>query len=423
MSSIARPSAAEFRRGGWIPASEKVLRDYILKLILLARKRRDGGETLLPKVQEFKDFIETDAVVFTGFIRMFEGATDPPTDYSELITMLNEIFREAPSFGSLGPPVYMVMAQNMNTQGGFSAYTKAILNQHFKEMFTTWVSYLNSEDSCSVLDDNEGGWFSAPALEALMLEYDGRTFAQVFICEPDEPHYGFKSFEDFFNRRYRAPEIDRPTGPIDDLSLISAPTESTIYAYQKYVHLSDELFIKDESYSLIHLLANDPYASEFVDGSVIQGFLNTTGYHRWHAPVNGTIKKIVDVPGTYFAQAPSTLGSKIPPPESDELPPYLKSLRYFANTATRQLIFIEADNTALGLVCFISIGMTEVSSCEATVRVGQHVLRGDELGMFHFGGSSSALVFRRAANVQVDATYSVPGAFLRINHPDRKSVV
>ncbi len=44
-------------------------------------------------------------------------------------------------------------------------------------------------------------------------------------------------------------------------------------------------------------------------------------------------------------------------------------------------------------MCFIGVGMAEVSTCTLSVEAGQPVNAGDELGMFHFGGSSHALVF------------------------------
>jgi phosphatidylserine decarboxylase len=331
-----------------------------------------------------------------------------------MLLMFNDIFRKAPEFGSVGPPMYMIMARVMNTQGGFSAFTKQSLNYHFKKMMQTWELYLLSPDSTSTLNANEGGWFSDKAIEQIMEFYGrDRTFEDVFICDPSAPvAWGYTSYEDWFTRRYRNVDFDRPTQEIQDLRLISAACESALYAIKTNVKRSDELFIKDEAYSLVHLLANDASVDSFVGGTVIQSFLNTTGYHRWHAPVNGTILKIVDVPGTYFAQAPSTLGDETP---EGELPPYLRSLTYFANTATRQLIFIKADNEKIGLMCFIAIGMTEISSCEATVYEGQHVMRGHELGMFHFGGSSCVLLFRKEANVRVGKEFSEPGVHLPIN--------
>lgn len=43
--------------------------------------------------------------------------------------------------------------------------------------------------------------------------------------------------------------------------------------------------------------------------------------------------------------------------------------------------------------------MVEVSGCRNMVKEGQHVEKGELLGMFEFGGSSHALVFDRRAKL------------------------
>ncbi|KAH0251113.1 hypothetical protein KCU91_g19340, partial [Aureobasidium melanogenum] len=72
---------------------------------------------------------------------------------------------------------------------------------------------------------------------------------------------------------------------------------------------------------------------------------------------------------------------------------------YLSALATRAIIFIEADNPAIGLMAFIGIGMDEVSTCEITVKEGDHVKKGQETGMFHFGGSSHCLLFRKGVKL------------------------
>jgi phosphatidylserine decarboxylase len=47
----------------------------------------------------------------------------------------------------------------------------------------------------------------------------------------------------------------------------------------------------------------------------------------------------------------------------------------------------------------MGIGMTEVSTCDITVKEGQHVKKGDEIGMFHFGGSSHCVLFRKGVEL------------------------
>jgi len=47
----------------------------------------------------------------------------------------------------------------------------------------------------------------------------------------------------------------------------------------------------------------------------------------------------------------------------------------------------------------VFIGMDEVSSNEITVKEGDTIKKGDQLGMFHFGGSSHCLLFRKGVEV------------------------
>jgi phosphatidylserine decarboxylase len=421
MAPTIRPSVAAFQRFGWLPASKEVYDEFMTDLSTRACNRTFDA-TLLPSIQNFKEFIENDATVYQEFVRMFEGVDESPKNYIELLNMFDDIFRKAPYYGDLGPPMYMIMARIMNTQGGFSAFTKDNLNLHFKTLFQTWATFLSSKDSRYVLVNKtfsmDGktyhGWFTDNALAGLMAQFHSeRKFEEVFICDPSAEYHGYTSYDDFFNRKFRAIHIDRPiAGGVDVTTVVGSPCEAMFYHRQENLNMQDDLFIKDEAYSLNHLLTTDPLAKEFDGGSIMQGFLNTTGYHRWHAPVNGTIVKIIDVPGTYFAQSPNTIGDTIPgPDDKTNLPPYLKSLRYFSNVAARQVIFIQADNPDIGLIFFVSIGMTEISTCHATVYDGQHVTRGDELGMFHFGGSSFAIGFRKASKVKINGKFpEVPPA-------------
>ncbi|KAH9476873.1 L-tryptophan decarboxylase [Psilocybe cubensis] len=415
------PTPESLRNMGWLSVSDAVYSEFIGELATRASNRNYSNEFgLMQPIQEFKAFIESDPVVHQEFIDMFEGIQDSPRNYQELCNMFNDIFRKAPVYGDLGPPVYMIMAKLMNTRAGFSAFTRQRLNLHFKKLFDTWGLFLSSKDSRNVLvadqfDDRHCGWLNERALSAMVKHYNGRAFDEVFLCDKNAPYYGFNSYDDFFNRRFRNRDIDRPVvGGVNNTTLISAACESLSYNVSYDVQSLDTLVFKGETYSLKHLLNNDPFTPQFEHGSILQGFLNVTAYHRWHAPVNGTIVKIINVPGTYFAQAPSTIGDPIPDNDYDP-PPYLKSLVYFSNIAARQIMFIEADNKEIGLIFLVFIGMTEISTCEATVSEGQHVNRGDDLGMFHFGGSSFALGLRKDCRAEIVEKFTEPGTVIRIN--------
>ncbi|KAF7318071.1 Phosphatidylserine decarboxylase [Mycena chlorophos] len=400
-----------FRRAGWAHAHDDVLRKWIHGAVAEVLVGHRSKEELLPVVADFQDFIEANSDIYMGFHQMFEEQPETSVvaavkDYKTLCKVFNKLIQEAPFYGDIGPPFYMVLSGCMNTQGGFTTFLNEKLNKHFKEMWGVWAEYLESPASRSVLTGEDGGWFNPTALTALVENFDGLRFEQIFACDPAAEYYGYKSWDDFFVRTFQ-PGIRTVQFP-DNPNIINAACESELYHLATNVQERDQFWIKGEPYSLLDMLNQDELARDFVGGTVFQGFLSVTGYHRWHAPVTGTIVKIVEVPGTYFAQSPATLGENV----SDN--PYLGGLAFITSLTTRQLIFIEADDSRIGLMCFMSVGMTEVSTCEATVKVGQHVNRGDELGMFHFGGSTHCLVFREETRLQFFDNANKPGSMIAV---------
>jgi phosphatidylserine decarboxylase len=77
--------------------------------------------------------------------------------------------------------------------------------------------------------------------------------------------------------------------------------------------------------------------------------------------------------------------------------------------ASRALVFIQADNPEVGLMAVMFVGMAEVSSNEISVYEGQHVQKGEQLGMFHFGGSTHTLIFRPQVDLELDLHGQTPG--------------
>nr|WP_259686681.1 phosphatidylserine decarboxylase [Lactobacillus helveticus] len=63
----------------------------------------------------------------------------------------------------------------------------------------------------------------------------------------------------------------------------------------------------------------------------------------------------------------------------------------------------------IGLICFAAVGMGDVSNNEITVRIRQHVNKDDQLGMFHFDGSTHVLLFRPEVKLDFDMHGQTPG--------------
>ncbi|KIO14494.1 hypothetical protein M404DRAFT_88602, partial [Pisolithus tinctorius Marx 270] len=67
--------------------------------------------------------------------------------------------------------------------------------------------------------------------------------------------------------------------------------------------------------------------------------------------------------------------------------------------STRALIFIDAALPDVGLLCFVAIGLGEVSTCKININEDDALLKGDPLGMFQLGGYTHCLFFRRCLKV------------------------
>jgi phosphatidylserine decarboxylase len=274
----------------------------------------------------------------------------------------------------------------MGTPAGVFAFLRPDVNKCFQDMLNEYKAYLESPDSQSILNTDAEGWFSTQALTVMgnvaSQGYGTITFEQAYNCDPDAPAYGFQSWDDFFTRTFRAGI--RPVADPDDSTVIVSACESAPYALSTNVKQRDMFWIKEQPYSLMDMLNFDAYTSYYVGGTVYQAFLSALSYHRWHSPVAGTVVKVVQIPGSYYAEnyweGFTSIDPKSGQPSPDPAAPN-NSQGYICEVAARALIFINADDPHIGIVGIVEVGMAEVSSCEVTVHEGQHVNKGDQIGM------------------------------------------
>jgi phosphatidylserine decarboxylase len=402
-TSIGKP--LPYRAGEWLPSDQAFLDAWLAGMI---QKTEAEQKALHPVIAGFGNLIEGDPQLFMLFHQMFDQvprkrpfATDPAgkpqvRDYRHMLQLLNTIMTHAPEFnqsGLVGCPINAIFDWSMATAAGFAAFLNERINGQLKAVLDEWSRYLSSGDSTYVLnDDPHRGWFGADAQTAMP------NFAQEFNCDPHLSHHGFKSWDDFFTREFRAGA--RPIARPDDDAVIVNACESAPYRIARHTKLHDKFWLKSQPYSIAHMLANDTLAPSFVGGTVYQAYLSPLSYHRWHSPVRGRIKKVYLKAGTYFSEAPSEGFDPAGPNDSQG---------YITAVATRALVFIEANNPNIGLMCVLAVGMSEVSSCQITAYEGQQVRKGDQIGMFHYGGSTHCLIFRPGVELAFDHHGQVPG--------------
>ncbi|KAH7919288.1 phosphatidylserine decarboxylase-like protein [Leucogyrophana mollusca] len=397
MAALIHPSR------GLLPADPPALASWVARKIATSVQCTTGP--LAPVIQEFQELIENDPQIYMYFHQMFDQVPKTPPydndptgrnpqvrDYKVMLALFNQIITESIEYergGYIASPISIILNWPMGTPAGFAAFTNPKVNAQFRKVFDVWTSFLTSRDSCYVLNSDDCGWFGPAAKE------DMPDFDKTYVCDPDAEYHGFTSWDDFFTRRFR--DGVRPVACPDDDSIVTCACESQVLRIARNVKARDSFWLKGQPYSLEDMLNNDPLAAQFTDGTVFQAFLSVISYHRWHSPVNGTIVKTVLVPGTYFAESPA-MGFANP----DGPDPYaaMESQAFLTSVATRALVFIQADNPRIGLMCFVAVGMAEVSTCDVTVVPGDVVKKGDEIGTFHFGGSTHCLLFRPETKIE-----------------------
>jgi phosphatidylserine decarboxylase len=372
------------RRAGWLPDQDA------LESWLAGHAERVAGrgeQTVLhPVVSEFRDLLDREPVLRMYVERMIaEVPQGKPyserhlEDVDQLLRLINEVLTMAPEYGdqAVTLPLNAILDWTMATPAGFAVYRDPQMNAMLKKILGVWCEFLSSRDSLYVLNDSPRGWKSEAAQQSVGIDQ--------YVHDPEDEHWGFESWNDFFTRRFQ--DGARPVDSPDDDKVIVNACESTPYSIKTDVQRQDRFWIKSQPYSLADMLADDEAVDEFVGGTVYQAFLSATNYHRWHSPVAGTVVRAYLQEGTYFSEADAQGAGATEPQNSQG---------YMAHVAARAIILIEADDPVIGLVAFVAVGMSEVSSCliSPDVAPGYHLAKGEELGYFQFGGSTHCVVFR-----------------------------
>lgn len=297
-----------------------------------------------------------------------------------MLRLFNSFLDQAPAFSTnylVMLPYTAVLVWPMSFSNGFTVLLNHTVNCHIRAMLAEWATFLSSPESRYVVNA-EDGWLSPAAMKQMP------DFKDIFLCDQTSDHWGFTSWDDFFTRRLRP--NGRPVASPDDSSVIASACESKVLRISYNVTKRGEFWLKGGRYSLTHMLNNNPEVESFVGGTVYQAFLSPFYYHRWSSPIDGVVEKAEVVEGTFFTPIPED-------GDVNGLDLVVRQQSYLAHMSTRALIFIRSHDTRIGLICIVAVGMLEVSSCEITVKPGEAVRKGQDIGTFHFGGSTHCVLF------------------------------
>lgn len=191
--------------------------------------------------------------------------------------------------------------------------------------------------------------------------------------------FSFKSFNEFFYRALKPGA--RPVAPGEDVAVL--PADGRHLAFQD-VDATENFYAKGQRFDLAKFLGDAQLGRDFAGGSLVISRLCPVDYHRFHFPVSGTPGEPRVINGFLYSVSPIALR---------------RNLAYlWENKRAVTLV----DSPAFGKVAVCEIGATMVGSIVQTHVPNRAVTKGEEKGLFKFGGSCVVTIFQ-AGRIKIDA--------------------
>ncbi len=314
-------------------------------------------------VQRLETLLQTDVRIRRGLAEAVRAANLPDIESIDgYIAYLDALVESIPSPDTLYPQIvkfYWILkqepARRIRAESG-------VFRRWIASFIEAWGTFLDTPES-------------AKHIQAFLDDPEFR------IEEYDPGPSGWMTFNQFFALAIR-PGMRPVAGRFDD-RVIVAPADSL---YKTQVPIGDDATIvsKGVTYPIPSLLADSAYARAFEGGTFMHAFLHVNDYHRYHVPVRGEVKDVRHILGE--------VNLDVYQDAAGNLEAHAGVGHQFQQA--RGLII---QDSPVGLVATLPIGMGQVSSVNVTPRVGSYLDKGEEFGYFLFGGSDIVILFQRGA--------------------------
>jgi phosphatidylserine decarboxylase len=394
-------------QSGWLPpygsTSMQVYFDTILKA---------DRAVFAPCIQALNKFIDENEVIkylvnnacdenlniIDSHLESAKGVPIPRIkDKETLLHGFNTILSHAPSFINddlVGLPFSAFVVGIDPTLSGTTLFRLPMFNQKMAAVLQDWNKFLDTPASDVGFRVEGEQWLS----DAAKKQYD----FPIWKKDSEKLPY-WKSWNSFFTRTFKEPAKVRPIADPESNQTVICPNDGSVFRWDANIAKKDVFWFKDMNYSLSDILSSPVPAQQkiidehhlvdlFEGGYIFQTYLNPYNFHRWWVPVNGEVLfDPFSIPGCFF--------SKLVIPDFGGAT--TASTPYLAQVNVRGLIVFKTED--YGHVCCIPLGMSEVSSVQfdPDMKKGAKVNKGQEMGMFNYGGSSFAIIYEKLPNKEL----------------------
>lgn len=222
------------------------------------------------------------------------------------------------------------------------------------------------------------GWrmnraYSAQLVIPFIVKYD------LDVDEFARSAFEFKTFNEFFWRGLKS--TARPI--VAGERVAALPADGRHLAFPD-VDAADGFYVKGAKFTLAELLGDEALAAQFAGGSMLISRLCPVDYHRFHFPVAGVPGEPRLINGWLYSVSPVALR---------------RNIRYLVENK-RVVTLLRSPQ--FGTVAMIEVGATNVGTIKQTHVPDRAVAKGEEKGVFKFGGSCVITLFERG-RIRFDA--------------------
>lgn len=215
------------------------------------------------------------------------------------------------------------------------------------------------------------GWrmnraYSAQLVIPFIVKYD------LDVDEFARSAFEFKTFNEFFWRGLKS--TARPI--VAGERVAALPADGRHLAFPD-VDAADGFYVKGAKFTLAELLGDEALAAQFAGGSMLISRLCPVDYHRFHFPVAGVPGEPRLINGWLYSVSPVALR---------------RNIRYLVEN---KRVVTLLRSPAFGTVAMIEVGATNVGTIKQTHVPDRAVAKGEEKGVFKFGGSCVITLFER----------------------------
>jgi phosphatidylserine decarboxylase len=183
--------------------------------------------------------------------------------------------------------------------------------------------------------------------------------------------FSFKTFNEFFYRALKPGA--RPIAAGERVAVL--PADGRHLAVQN-IDAAPGFYAKGQRFDLKTFLGDEALAAKFAGGSLLISRLCPVDYHRFHFPVAGMPGEPRLINGWLYSVSPIALRN---------------NLAYLWENK-RMVTLVESPG--FGTVAVCEIGATMVGSIFQSFVLGRAVTKGEEKGLFKFGGSCVVTIFQ-----------------------------